>query len=208
MRIRELQPLVQRHFAPSFPELRPVDDLLVRIDDGIVRGFLFERSQMNKHAVRLRVFAQALFVPSEAVRLGLSRDLGDHQIDDPERGGEVMAAMRTRAEEEGPPFLARAVDCAALAANATVLAAETVDPAAIAEVRAYCLVRVGDVASARAELDGLARELSASSIGYHARALERVRRVADALDRSPDEARGLLEDWERETTRALGLEAA
>jgi hypothetical protein len=208
MRIRELQPLVQRHFAPSFPDLRLVADLLVTVDDGIMRGFLFNRSQMNKHAVGLYVLAQALFVPTHAVRLGLSRELGDYYIDDPERGGEVVDAMRTRAELEGPSFLARAVDCASLAANATELAGNTVDPAALAETRAYCLVRAGDLASAREELRALAGELGASSIGYHARALERVRTVADALERSPQEARDVLAGWECETARALGLEVA
>jgi hypothetical protein len=208
MRIRDLQPLVQQHFAASFPALHQVADLLVTVDDGIMRGFLFDRSQMNKHAVRLEVFAQALFVPTDAVELVFARELGNYHLDDPERAGEVMEAMRRQAEVQAPPFLALAVDCASLAEHAGELAEHTVDQAAVDEVRAYCLVRVGDVGPAREELQALARKLGASSIGYHARALERVTTVADALARSPVQAREVLDGWERETARALRLETA
>jgi hypothetical protein len=38
--------------------------------------------------------------------------------------------------------------------------------------------------------------------------LERVRRLAAAIERAPQQALGVLDGWERETTRALGLEAA
>jgi hypothetical protein len=160
MRRRYLQSLVERHFAPSFPALRPVEDLLVRVDDGIVRGFCFDRSQMNKHAVRLTAFAQALFVPSDHVALGIARGLGDYYFDVPERGGEVMEAMRQRALRDGPAFLALTADCRTLAEHSEE------------ELR------------------------------------ERVRRVAGALERSPEAARDVLDGWERETMRALGLEAA
>jgi hypothetical protein len=209
MRRRDLQPLVERHFAPSFPELRPVGDLLVRVDDGIMRGFHFGRSQMNKDAVRLHVLAQALFVPSEAVELGIARELGDYYIEDRARGGEVVEAMRQRAEHDGPAFLALTADCRALADHADELTDPyRIDPAAMAEVRAYCLVRVGDVAAAREALERLAAELAQSDGRYEAEELERVRRVADALERSPQEAREVLDEWERETARALRLEAA
>jgi hypothetical protein len=208
MRRRDLQPLVERHFAPGFPELRQVGDLLATVDDGILRGFHFGRSQMNKEAVRLHVLAQALFVPSDTVELGIARELGDYYFDDPARAGEVVEAMRQRAERDGPAFLALVADCRALADNADELTDPyRIDPAAVAEVRAYCLVRVGDAAAAADALERLAGELARSDGRYEAEELERVRTVAAAIERSPREACDVLDAWERDTAQALGLAA-
>ena len=82
--------------------------------------------------------------------------------------------MRTRAELEGPSFLARAVDCAALAANATDARRQhRRSPRRSRRRVRYCLVRAGDRASARDELAGAGARGRRVGDGYHARARAR-----------------------------------
>src|SRR5688500_1696812 len=106
MKLREAKRLISRYLAPSFPELQPADDMLVRWDgDPILRGFVLDRSQMHKDMVRLYVFAQPLFVPAEVIYLSIGRALGDFLLEESADEGEVMAEMLSRAERDGRPFL-------------------------------------------------------------------------------------------------------
>jgi hypothetical protein len=203
---RELERIVTRGFAPAFPELRLVKDMLVRWDgDPIVRGFLFGRSQMNDRMVRLHAYAQALLVPDDVVSLGVAQLLGDYFFDDEHDEAETVAEMLLAARTDGLAFLSRVSDCSSLADTALLVPGHKMDAVYGWEIRAYCLIWTGDLVGARDALERLRRDLSPSDFPWHAVILERAERVATALEDSPDAARALLEEWASTTAAALGL---
>ena len=207
MKLRGVQRLISRYVAPSFPELQLSRDLLVRWDgDPIVRGFVFDRSQMNNDIVRLDAFAQPLFVPVEYVSLGVAKTLGDFLFDDRANEPEVTAQMLARAEREGRLFLETVSDCASLADTVLKMPGDRIDPRLGGEIRAYCLLWTGRTDAAIAQLDDLIEQLRDFQVEYELELLDRVKRVRQALERSEDEARELLRSWSAQTAKALGLE--
>jgi hypothetical protein len=203
---RRVERLVERHIAPSFPELTLVRDLLVRWDgDPIVRGFAFGRSRMHPSMVRMEVFAQPLFVPADVVGRSVAQELGQFLFDEVASEIELLEGMRALAEHEGRAFLRRVSDCAALAQTVPAMAPERIDDRLGDEIRAYCMVWLGRTAEARAVLDVLIHELRAFEAESEFELLGRVRHVKQALERSDHAARELLRTWADGTARTLGM---
>lgn len=203
---RRVERLVERHIAPSFPELTLVRDLLVRWDgDPILRGFAFHRSRMHASMVRMEVFAQPLFVPADVVGRAVAQELGQFLFDDVASEIELLEAMRALAEHEGRAFLRRVSDCAALAQTVPAMPPDRMDDRLGDEIRAYCMVWLGRTAEARAVLDVLIHELRAFEVESELALLGRVRHVRQTLARSDHAARELLRTWADGTARALGL---
>lgn len=207
MKLRRLERLVERHIAPAFPELKLSRDLLVRFDgDPIVRGFVFDRSQMHGSIVRLDVFAQPLFVPAEGIFLSVATTLGEFVFDeDDATDAAVMTEMLALAETDGRSFLSSVSDCASLAQVVLEMPPDRMDDRLGAEIRAYCLLWTGRIGDAARELDELAENLRDFEVDWEFDALNRVKEVRQALRRSEAEARELLSAWAQGTTRALGL---
>lgn len=208
MKLREVRRLISRYVAPSFPELQIVEDMLVRWDgEPILRGFVFERSQMNKDMVRLHAFAQPLFVPSEFVYLSVGEPLGDFLLDEDSDEGEVMAEILERAERDGRGILERVSDCSSLADNVMEITSGRMGRDLSGEIRAYCLVWIGRTDEAVAQLDEVIEQLRRFELEYELETLTQVTQVRQALERSEDEARALLEEWATKTAQALKLPA-
>ena len=198
---RDVQRLVRRYLAPSFPELKLTGDVLARWDgDPIARGFVFDR-----HAgfVRLEAWAQPLFVAADDVHLGVAETLGDFRLDGDER--EVMTEMLRRAESDGRAFLARVSDCASLAATAHELPGDRIDPSHAAQACGYCLLWLGRTEEAARELDRAAELVQPIEAEWDLELLGEIKLVRDALERSEDEARALLEIRVAATAKALLL---
>lgn len=205
MKLRELQRLVDRHVAPAFRELKLSRDLLVRWDgDPIVRGFVFDRSQMHGSVVRVEAFAQPLFIPSEVIHLSLGTTLGEFEFDDHDTKA-LMAEILARAEKEGRAFLARVSDCAALAKTVLEMPEDRMDPNLGGEIRACCMIWIGRTGDGRTELEAVADRLRDFGVEWEFDLLDRVTQLLQTLERSPDEARDLLRTRAEETARALGL---
>jgi hypothetical protein len=201
---RQVQRAVERHVAPRFPQLTPVGDLLIARAGALLRGFAFERSQMDKTAFRLRVFAQLLSVPKESVVFGLSNELGNFRVNGEEAA--AFEAAADAAEAGGREFLVRVESYEAVVANLGSLVSAATDPRLDREVRAHGLAHLGRVDDAIRELEAVADELSPPGVPYEEAALARVRKLREALTRSRADGASLLERWTQETVEALGLQ--
>jgi hypothetical protein len=207
MKLREVQRLISLYVRPRFPELRLVDDLVVRWDgDPILRGFAVERLQMNPDMVRLHAFAQPLFVPADVVYLSVGTPLGDYVFDDGNEG-EVMAQLLERAEREGRAILDRVSDCSSLAENVKDITEGRLDRDLSGEIRAYCLLWSGRPEEAADELDDVIERLREFEVESELGTLTQVTQVREALERSEEEARALLQAWAEQTAQALRLPA-
>lgn len=180
-----------------------VGDLLVGSRGSVLRGFAFERSQMSRSIFRLRAFAQVLSVPDDDVSFALFEDLGDFSVE----VGEAVAFTNAAevADGRGRPFLARVDDCSEVVANLDELAPPTTGRVRLRELRAHCLVRLGDDEGARRELDLVAGELSSSEYDSDRALLPQANELRTALDRSHEEAVALLDRWAAATAEAIGL---
>lgn len=206
MKLREAQRLISQYLAPSFSELQPARDMLVRWDgDPILRGFVLVRSQMHKDMVRLYAFAQPLFVPAEVIYLSIGRTLGDFLLGEGTDESEIMREMLSRAEHDGWAFLERVSSCSSLAENVLELTRDQLDEDLSGEIRAYCLLWIGCTDEAAAQLDDVVEQLREFEVESELDTLGRVTQVRQALERSETEARALLADWARQTTQALKL---
>jgi hypothetical protein len=193
--------LLQQHLAPRFEELRVSGDLLIAREGRVLRGFAVERSQMSKTAFRLRVFTQLLSVPATSVRFGLSQELGNFQIGD--AGRQALRLADAQIHDRGREFLAKARDCETLVSNLDFVAARTADPRLLREIRAHCLIDLGDDDGATQELGELARELEPPEVEYERAALVRAQELMGALSQSHEAALALLDAWTEETAEAL-----
>jgi hypothetical protein len=203
---RQVQRAVERYVAARFPDLQPLGDLLVARNGPLLRGFLFDRSQLDKFGFRLHAFVKVLSVPQDYIDLGLSRELGDFSAQD---GGEeaTFLAAAQQAEAQGRPYLAMVSDCEALAANMEpAMKPWATSDCHVNEARAHCLIWLGRDREARRELEKAARDVDPPERDWERRLLERVRLVEEKLDTSHQAALTLLTEWADQTTRALGLE--
>ena len=75
------------------------------------------------------------------------------------------------------------------------------------EIRAYCLLWTGRTGEAAAQLDDVIEQLREFEVESELGTLTQVTQVRQALERSEDEARALLEQWAAQTARALRLTA-
>jgi hypothetical protein len=207
MKLREVQRLIRRYVAPSFPELQLKGDMLVRWDgDPILRGFVFERLQMNEDMVRLHAFAQPLLVPADVVCLSVGAPLGDYVFDDGNES-EVMTQLLERAEREGRAILDRVSDCSSLAENVEDITEGRLDRDLSGEIRAYCLLWSGRPEEAADALDDVIEQLREFEVESELGTLTQVTQVREALERSEEEARALLQAWAEQTAQALRLPA-
>jgi len=201
---KQVQRAVERHMAHLFPDLRAVGDLLVARNDPLLRGFSFERSQLDKFSFRLRVFVQMLSVPEDTVTFDLSRELGDFSVQDGEE--EAFGAAAEAAQDEGNSFLLFRQDCRSLLEGLDSAATATSDGRLVREVRCHCLILSGNDQAALQEMHGLEDELSPVEVPYEQAALDRVSSLRTAVESSHDEAVALLERWTVETVSALDLD--
>ena len=200
---KQAQRGIEQHVAPLFPAFRVHGDLLLeRRGVALVRGFAFERSQLDKNAFRLRAFAQVLSVPREHIDFVFSEKLGDFAVN-----GSFSNAFRAAAERadlKGRAFLECVRDCEALIANEAITP-PTTDPRLAGEARAHCLVFTAQYGDARAAIRDLVAQLTPPEVPYEKAMLARLLRLEDALDSSGEDGIALLEGWAGSTAEALGL---
>ena len=195
MKRRDVQRLVRRHLAPSFPEFELTEDLLARWDgDPIARGFVFDR---HADFVRLQAWAQPLFVPADDVNLGIAETLGDLWLDGDAHESKVAAEMLQQAPSDGRTFLHRVSDCSSLAKTVLELPGDRLDPSHTARASGCCLIWLGRAEEAAPQLDVAIEELEPIETEWDLELL--------GVSPTEDEARALLAGWSAETAKALKL---
>ena len=208
MKKREISRLVSSYLAPAFPDLVPIGDLLVRYDvDHILRGLCFDASDVDARGFTVYVFAQALFVPYDAVNLGVADDIASSYFA-PADEAVVMERVVAAARERAVPFLREIVDASTFADAASPERFPLLDTVLAQEARFYCRAYAGDMAGARREHAGLRAKLARDpDAEFVAQLSARADQLVSALDKSHDAARDALDAWAAETRSALRLPA-
>jgi hypothetical protein len=118
-----------------------------------------------------------------------------------------MAQLLERAEREGRAILDRVSDCSSLAENVKDITEGRLDRDLSGEIRAYCLLWSGRPEEAADELDDVIEQLREFEVESELGTLTQVTQVREALERSEEEARALLQAWAEQTAQALRLPA-
>ena len=200
---KQIERFVRAQVLPDLNRFTSEGDLLVAPgDDLVLRGFVFDRSQLDKHAFDLHALVQPLYVPETGIRLGLSLWLGAFRVKDgaeDQVGGHVRATI----ESDGLPHLRRLGDYRGIAEALPEVARYKMNHDKAGEHRGYAFLLAGDEPRARQSLDealALARERGASS-----EVAQRVERILELFAGSPEPARDQLSEWARQTAEALRL---
>lgn len=168
-----------------------------------LRGILLEGS-VNPRGFYANLFVQPLFVPAEhhALNFGWRLGGGTHlwDVDNPQDLSELQALV----EREAGPFLSRIQSPQDVAAAAEAL--RKPGDLQIQQARAYAYAYAGDVERGSVALTELIERLD-ESIPWHHEMAKRASKLRGLLQSSPDSAKQLLVEWERETARRLKLDA-
>lgn len=171
----------------------------------ILRGFCCDTSGFDLTKFTVYVFGLPLYVPTTHIHF-----LFGHRLKD-ERGCEkwwdvnepaLQKDLLSRIRNQGIPFLSRIEQPWQLVEMARQLPA-TQEPYKW-ETIAYSLIMADDHASAQSALRHLAKIVD-KDIPWQAEMVKRAEHVERELRRNPPEAKGLLEQWEHESLRNLGL---
>jgi hypothetical protein len=102
---KEAQRFAERFLLPGLPGYVAAGDVVVRDDHHlIVRGFLFNRSQLDERRFGFRSWVQPLFVRDDVVSLALSGDLGEYRLPqdaDGQRALSVQLLEKAETEQHG-----------------------------------------------------------------------------------------------------------
>lgn len=182
-----------------------IGDFLAKREDLLLRGLLFDRSQVDRFSFRLRAFTQILSVPASSVHFDISRELGDFSVDSSEE--EAFCAAAEAAEERGRPFLAftRSYEGLLQGLDSEDFEA-TADPRLLGEIRCHCLIMLARDGAALQEANTLASAFASPEVPWEGAARDRALALRSALQRSHAEAVTQLNAWAAQTAQALGLE--
>ena len=200
---KQIENFVRAQVLPDLDGYTSEGDLLVSPgDDLVLRGFVFDRSQLDKHAFDLHALVQPLYVPESGIRLGLSRWLGAFRVKDGAED-EVGAQVRAAIESDGLPHLRRLGDYRGIADALPEVARYKMNHDKAGEHRGYAFLLAGNETRARQSLEeafALARER-----GEISEVAQRVETILESLGGSPEQARDQLSEWARQTAEALRL---
>jgi hypothetical protein len=194
-----------RKFLPSLPGFACNGWLLFMPPDHLLRGFCCDGSGFDRTAFTVYVFALPLYVPTTHVHFLFGHRLKDDRgcdiwwdINDSKCAEDLLA----RIQRQGIPFLDRIDSPARLAEIAKELPA--VQAPRKWETIAYSSLMMDDYAVTRDSLDRLLAMLD-TTVPWQAEMMERGVQLKQKLCNDRSEAKQLLEQWERDSLRSLGL---
>ncbi len=207
MRVRYLNRLLEEHLVPHLDGFSVHEGMLIATPVGdLLRGFCFDRSQLDRTSFYVNVFVQTLCVPLEHVvltvghRLGGASNYWDLAEGEPDQ---VMSTVLAYVRHEGLRWLDTLATPLDLADRLPSLVRLDDDPQRL-EVLAYAFLLGGEVGECRRVI---AEALSIDDVvDWELESQERLMHVRDRLDAGGfDEARKVLDAWRAYTAEQLRL---
>jgi hypothetical protein len=211
MKGRELESLYRKYLLAELPGFSYKGPLLfVRPVVHLLRGFYFDSSAFNADAFQVEAFVQPLYVPSDHIFFLFGKRLNGRcgqgwTMDRQDEGG-IMADVLASIKEQGLPFLAPLQTPRDLARNFPLVGGRAKSPNA-AEAVAYSFILAHEHSEAHLALHRLRAILTAAdlTIPWLAEMLKRSELVRERLERDPEQAIELLEEWNEQTRGHLRL---
>jgi hypothetical protein len=208
---RELEALYRKYLLAHLPDFAYKGPLLfVRPVVHLLRGFSFERSSFNANAFQIVVFVQPLYVPADYITFVFRKyphgRWGARWTLDRQDEGATMTDVLASIKAEGLPFLSRVQTPRDQARNAPLVAGDANGLPAV-QTMAYSFVLAREYSEATVTIDRLQAMLRAADLTdpWVNEMLTRSEQVRERLERDPEEAIALLEEWIEQTRSALRL---
>jgi hypothetical protein len=211
MKGREWDKLFRRYLLADLPSFQGKGSLLFNAPViHLLRGFSFDTSGFDRNTFYVHVFLQPLYVPRDHVAYLFGKRLygrqGQSWSIDAEHQGATVEDVLASIKEQGLPFLGYVQTPGDLARKAPLVGGRGSDPN-MSEAVAYSFVLAHEYAEARGALDRLQALLRAGDPAdpWAAELLGRSQLVRERLERDPEEAIALLEEWNEQTRTNLRL---
>jgi hypothetical protein len=193
-----------KRLATRFPEFRVRGSLLLLTPVGsTLRGLALERSSANA-AFYVWAFFQPLCVPAEHIYFNLGRRVGGGSRTWSAVEPSALDALESAIRREALPFLAPISS-----SRDAALAAKLLDPehdATTQRAVAYSFARAGDTSQSLREIDRFLALAKDDMRPWAVREVTEASRLRDLLKNDPTAVQAQLEQWEKHTLKALGLE--
>jgi hypothetical protein len=217
MKATELERLTRQYLIPRLPGYLAKGPLVYHgSTEHLLRGFYFERSSHGDRGFFVWVFVQPLYIPSDHLAFSFGDRL-PHLAEGADRfwqireGGEaeVMDDILRLAEDAGLAFLNRFPTVESLPDGLVRSFPGSLGSRAL-EAIAYAHVLSDSPEKAMTALRRLKDQVSEASQKLPKRVWlheigERAQKVEDALGRSSEAAKAVLNEWSEETRKALGI---
>lgn len=219
MKASQILKAMKKHVLPHLPGFRAKGTtiLYARPVEMILQGFAIQTSYMNKEAFTVWVFSQPLYVPQDTIVLSIGgrlpwllsgRDIWwIWKPEDDKREEVVMQDVLYHMQKVGLPFLERTRTPSDVI---RWLDKEYSNPedSHRHEIEAYSRILIGDYRQAAHILARLSPHLLSNREEYPwmSEMAERVKKMQELLQASPDHAVRQLYEWRVWTLRALRLE--
>lgn len=215
MKAREFESLTRRHLLAHLPGFDCKGPLLfVRPVHYLLRGFYFNRSDLDSRGFYLYRFIQPLYVPLPHISFNFGRRLsgrtGDSWQIPLEQTKTIMAEVLSVIQSQGLRLVLSVETPSDLAEKGRYLAGLEVDTlsAHVDEAVAYSLILANNYPAAIANLDRVDAVLSRPDpyrTEADAEMQERNRWLRERLIQQPEAAVRRLEEWTEATRAALRL---
>ncbi len=206
VRNRGFHRLFRRYLLTELADFAAFKNMVVQRPIGHhLRAVSFGTSAYDRYFVTVNALVQPLYVPFDAVFLTYAIELGYWQFE-AEVVDDSMREIRTQIRTRGLPHLERlgTPERLARAYSGPLVSSAQLWHAACAWTRA------GDERKARETLERVAREGEKSwddRIDWHRREREQIVLLLETLSmKGLPAAQRILDDWERETRTAIGLD--